>query len=98
MLDNVTNRYFVPAPRSMLDPVDAMWRTKIKWFRRVHITNKWCHKIGKSFDPHFRLMIPPDTTIVARPLSAARPANGKIGTRFRKSDRKATGALETAQD
>jgi hypothetical protein len=40
MLDNVTNRNFVPAPRLVLDPVDAMWRTKIKWFRLVHITNK----------------------------------------------------------
>jgi len=40
MLNNVTNRYLVPAPRSMLDPVDAMWRTKIKWFRLVHIANK----------------------------------------------------------
>jgi hypothetical protein len=39
MLDNVTNRNFVPPPRSMLDPVDAMWRTKIKWFRLVHIAN-----------------------------------------------------------
>jgi hypothetical protein len=39
MLDNVTNRNFVPAPRSMLDPVDAMGRTKIKWFRLVHIAN-----------------------------------------------------------
>jgi hypothetical protein len=39
MLDNVTNRNFVPAQRSMLDPVDAMWRTKIKWFRPVHIAN-----------------------------------------------------------
>jgi len=39
MLDNVPNRYFAPAPGSMLDPVDAMWRTKIKWFRPVHIAN-----------------------------------------------------------
>jgi hypothetical protein len=40
MLDNVTNRNFVPAPRLMLDHDDAMWRTKIKWFWPVHITNK----------------------------------------------------------
>jgi len=39
MLDNVTNRNFVPAPRSILDLVDAMWRPKIKWFRLVHIAN-----------------------------------------------------------
>jgi hypothetical protein len=39
MLDNVTNRNFVPAPRLVLDPVDAMWRTKIKWFGLVHIAN-----------------------------------------------------------
>jgi hypothetical protein len=39
MLNNLTNRYFVPAPRLMLDPVDAVWRTKIKWFQPVHIAN-----------------------------------------------------------
>jgi hypothetical protein len=39
MLDNVTNRDFAPAPRSMLDQVDAMWRTKIEWFRPVHMAN-----------------------------------------------------------
>jgi hypothetical protein len=48
MLDNVTNRNFVPAPRSMLDPVDAMWGTKIKWFRLVHVANKGCDKSEKG--------------------------------------------------
>jgi hypothetical protein len=43
-------------------------------------------------------MTPPDAPIGARPLSAARPANGKIGTRLRKSDKKATGALVDAQE
>src|SRR5229473_8417090 len=63
----------------------------------ISLTND-ATKSEKSFDPHFRLMIPPDATIVARPLSPARPANGKIGTRLRKSDKKATGALGHAQE
>jgi hypothetical protein len=49
MLDNVTNRNSVPAPRLVLDPVDAMWRTKIEWFRPVHIAHKMMRQIGKGF-------------------------------------------------
>jgi hypothetical protein len=60
MLHNVTNRNFVPAPRLVLDPVDAMWRSKIKWFRSVHIARQVMRQIGKSFDLRFRPMILPN--------------------------------------
>jgi hypothetical protein len=49
MLDNVTNRNFVPAPRLVLDPVDAMWRTKIKWVPTVHIAHKMMRQTGRRF-------------------------------------------------
>jgi len=61
MLDNVTNRNFVPAERSMLDPVDAMWRTKIKWFRLVHIANNNdATKSEKASTLILDQLIPPD--------------------------------------
>jgi hypothetical protein len=52
----------------------------------------------KSCDPHFRLMILPDAGYGAAPSRRRDPTNGKIGTRLRKSDKKATGALVDAQE
>ena len=85
----------------MLDPVDAMWRTKIKWFRLTHIANtndatkseKASTLITLILDQESRHTLP----IGASPIACG-PANGKIRTRLPKSDTKATGALVNAQE
>src|SRR5579863_2030545 len=96
MLDNVTNRNSVPAPRLVLDPVYAMWRTKIKWFRPAHTRSQDDATNRKRV--HFRLMILPDATHKGAPLLPARSANGRIRTRLQKIDKKGTGTLVDAQE